>query len=218
METRQTPPPYGVKLPKKPFWKRFWWIWLVVGLIVFTAIIQLTTGPDTEYGIKNTIEKLQADSVALEEDYTPLKKDFSDCRDIDTYIDKLRELGHPLPYNHEEKDSIRIYSHPRMASLAKHNTLKCDSILKEVLPMWRRAFAFVFFTNLRDINESTIVRLMKSEPDDTGLEVYSIRYINEKEIREDAIKYNDIMSNLGFKKVRYAATPESPYIEYTVNE
>lgn len=192
-------------------------------VIIFSSIIFIVCawfltahfrGPNSEYAIHQEADRLRQDSIALQGDFRPHGQ-YSFYQDIDTEIDKIRNLGNPLRFGNTEPDSARMFGNPILSPIARYNMAKCDSILKEVLPMWRIKFGFVLNSQLRE--KSTIVRISKDVENNAGLEIYSMRYLSKDEIDHDAIRLNGAIANLGFKKVVYALSPENNGIEYTFN-
>ena len=49
----------------------------------------------------------------------------------------------------------------------------------------------------------------------SGIEIYSTRYLSNDEIEKDAKEYNRILGRLGFKSVFYSLSPETTGLEYT---
>jgi len=189
--------------------KRKVWPFIVAGAIVLWFVAEYIFGQNSSYGITKKVESLRQDSIALQADFRPVGK-YSHFRDLNTEIDNLRALGNPLRYG---DDSIRIFSNPQTAGIASYNIAKCDSILDEVLPLWRVKLMFVLREQLR--SESTIVRCSKKYENYSSLEIYLLKYLSEDAITHDAIRYNGVFNNFGFKSIVYAASPNNPGVEYT---
>lgn len=185
---------------------------LVIGWIIAANLF----GPNSEHGIAKEIERLQKDSIALQGDFKP-KGHYTTIQDIWTEVKTIRDYGNPLRFGDTETDSIRMYRNERTANLARYNVQKSDSVLADVLPLWRAAASFALEDQLKAINANTVVKVNKEFPEYTGLEIYSIRYLNKDAVDEDVKDYNSILGALGFKSVIYATTPESIGIEYTFN-
>ena len=154
--------------------------------------------------------------MALEGNFIP-RGSYTFLSDVWRETEKIRDLGKPLRVG-SSKDSIRIYSNKHSAELARHNKDKCDSILKEVLPLWRAASLFALSAELKDKNPNTIVTNNSGKEGYNEVYVYSIRYLSDDAVKDDANKYNSMLRRLGFKKVLYAPTPEAPGWEYQLSD
>lgn len=183
---------------------------LVIGWFVAASLF----GPNSERGIAKEVERLQADSIALNGNFVPKGK-YTTIEDVWTEVKKIEDYGKPLRYGNTPTDSTRLFSNEQTASLARYNIAKCDSVLSDVLPLWRSMAMFALEAQLKSVNPNTIVKNNPDMPNYTGVEIYSIRYLSDKSIKEDAEKYNPYLGKLGFKKILYAPTPESVGTEYT---
>lgn len=190
-------------------------------VIVVTAVVvvgwfvsALFFGPDSERGIAKEVESLQKDSIALQGNFAPHGQ-YTYIQDICKEVKEIKSLGDPLRFGHTETDSIRIFNNERTAPIAKYNISKCDSILVEVLPLWRASAIFALGFELKEKNPNTVVRTNKNFPEYTGIEVYSVRYTSKEEIEKDANIYNPELGYLGFKSITYSLSPESQGLEYT---
>lgn len=173
-------------------------------------------GPNSSRSIQKEVERLRADSIALQGDFVPKGK-YSVAIDVLTDYNKLQSLGRPLRYNNTDTDSVRLFSNPQTASIANYNIAKCDSVINNVSPLWRSAMILALGTELRNVNENSIVRVNHSYEKYTGVEIYSIRYLSKEEMEKDVVKYNHSLRKLGFKSVIYGMSPESECVEYTFN-
>lgn len=185
---------------------------LVVGWFIAASLF----GPNSERGIAKEVDRLKQDSIALQGNFKP-KGHYSTIQDIWTEVKTIKDYGSPLRYGNTDTDSVRMYSNERTARLAKYNVEKCDPVLADVLPLWRAAASFALADELKAKNSNTIVKVNKDYPEYTGLQIYSIRYLNKEAIDEDAKDYNPILGALGFKSIVYAPTPESSGMEFTYN-
>lgn len=189
---------------------------VIMGCILAAVILWLVAahyfGPDSNYGIRQEVARLQKDSIQLQQDFTP-KGRYSHHLDVSSEVHKIRDLGNPLRFGSSEIDSTRLFSNQRTASLANYNIAKCDSVLAEVLPKWRRMFAFALYKQYKD-DIITFGKDAEGKPDYSVLFIYSMRYASEKEIKKDAMKLNGAISNVGFKKVTYALSPENSGLVY----
>ena len=186
---------------------------IIAVVVIGYGIIAIKFGSHSEYAINQTIEQLQKDSIALQADFRP-QGTYTHFRDVDKAVDELRALGNPTLYI----DSAKVYRTPRTTALAKYNIAKCDSVLQQVLPLWRMQFIIALNYQL-ELNSETVVtttvaRISKEYSDCKGIEMYSTRYTLKSEIRNDYIKYSSMMRNLGFTHVSFAFSPESNSIEY----
>ncbi|MCF0219368.1 MAG: hypothetical protein HUK14_06270 [Muribaculaceae bacterium] len=185
---------------------------IVAGIVVLWLIAATFFGPNSDWGISKTVEKLQADSVSLQADFRPHGR-YTHFRDVDSAIDKIRNLADL--HISDELDSARIFSNPRTAALANYNVAKCDSVLNDVLPLWRNAFVFALHN---DFDKQVVIRFGTDENgkiDNTVLLIYCLKYLSEDEIKYDALKYNGAVANLGFTQVTYAASPYNTGYSYT---
>lgn len=171
-------------------------------------------GPNSERGIAKEVERLQKDSISLQGNFAP-QGQYTYIQDICKEVKEIKSLGDPLRFGNTETDSTRIFNNKRAASLANYNINKCDSVLSEVLPLWRSVAIFALGAELKSKNSNTIVKTNTDFPNYTGVTVYSIRYTTKSNIEDDANKYNPLLASLGFKSITYAMTPESPGVEYT---
>lgn len=171
-------------------------------------------GPDSKIEVEKRISQLQNDSIALQGNFAP-KGSYSVMRDILTDYNKIENLGKPLRFGSDEIDSIRMFSDPRMSALANYNVAKCDSVLNEVSPMWRSTAALTLGRILKSVNEYSVVKINKEYENNSGIEIYSTRYLSKDEIEKDAKEYNRILGQLGFKSVIYSLSPETTGVEYT---
>lgn len=190
---------------------------LIIGGVAVVALWLIGAhlfGPNSDRGIAQRVEKLQADSVALQGDFRP-KASYSHYRDVSDAVQEIRDLGNPLRY--DSTDSVRMFSNPRTASLAKYNIAKCDSVLSDVLPLWRNTFALAFNKQFVGQSVAKFDEERKDTPENTTLYIYSLRYLSQDEISSDAMKFNGALQRLGFKKAIYAASPENAGIEYSFN-
>jgi len=169
-------------------------------------------GPNSQRGINQTIERLQQDSIALQSDFRPLGQ-YTDYRDIDDAITNIKDLGDPLRFGHTDTDSIRLFGTPQTARIANYNIAKCDSVLCEVLPLWRSKLVFVIEKQIDPHAE--IIRISGNNTGNPKVELYTLRYLDTKEIENDALKYNGVFKNAGFKAAIYAPAPNSDGKEYT---
>lgn len=172
-------------------------------------------GPDSEYGISQSVSSLQRDSIALQGNFTP-RGEYVYLQDVVKEVDDIKVLGDPLRFGHTKTDSAQLFGNPRTAVIANYNIAKCDSVLRDVLPMWRSTAAFALGSELKSKNQNTIVRFNKDAPTYTCLEIYSIRYISKDEIDSDANAYNQLLASLGFTSVRYSVSPESEWTEFSL--
>ena len=192
---------------------------LTVIIIVVVAVVGWFVaaqffGPNSERGIAKEVERLQKDSVALQDNFAP-RGQYTYLQDICKEVIEIMSLGQPLRYGNAEIDSVRLFGNIRTAAIANYNINKCDSVLSDVLPMWRSVAILAFGAELKRENPNTIVKTNTDFPNYTGVIVYSIRYTNKSKIEDDAYKYNPMLASLGFKSITYAMSPESPGIEYT---
>lgn len=171
-------------------------------------------GPNSERGIAKEVERLQKDSIALQGNFAP-RGQYTYLQDICKEVKEIKSLGQPLRFGNTETDSVRLFGNKRTAAIANYNINKCDSVLSDVLPMWRSAAILALGAELKSENPNTIVKTNTDFPNYTGVSVYSIRYTNKSKIEDDANKYNPMLASLGFKSITYAMSPESPGVEYT---
>ncbi|MBJ2160899.1 MAG: hypothetical protein JFR39_02225 [Muribaculaceae bacterium] len=171
-------------------------------------------GPDSKIEVEKRISRLQNDSIALQGNFAP-KGRYSVMRDILADYDKIKDFGRPLRFGSGESDSIRMFSDPRTSALAHYNIAKCDSVLNEVSPMWRATAALTLGRILKSANEYSVVKMNKDYENNSGIEIYSTRYLSNDEIEKDAKEYNRILGRLGFKSVFYSLSPETTGLEYT---
>lgn len=155
-------------------------------------------------------ERLREDSIALQGNFSLVGSEYDYYQDIDKAVRDIRDLGDPLRFS---ADSVELFSSPQTAAIANYNIAKCDTVLSEVLPQWRRALAFTLHRQLNK-EAQTIVRISHESKDASALEIYSLRYLSNDNIESDAREYNPTFRNLGFKTVFFAASPDSEGIEY----
>lgn len=190
---------------------------IIIGCIVAAVVLWFVAasqfGPTSKRGIEKTVEHLRQDSIALQSDFRPTGQYYY-CQDIDKAISDIRDLGDPLRFGRTEVDSTRLFGNPQTAAIATYNIAKCDTVLSEVLPQWRRTLAFTMQKQLNKENQ-TIVRIPQESKDATALEVYSLRYLSKDNIENDAREYNSTLRNLGFKTVLFAASPDNEGMKYT---
>lgn len=202
-----TPAPHNKK-SKKPI--------IIIGVAVLVVaawfVASSLFGPNSERGLAQRVQRLQEDSIALDGNFKP-KGDYS-LETISNEVDKIRSYGDALRYGGSEIDSARIFDNPRTAALAKYNKAKCDSVLADVLPLWRVTAIFAVSNQLKARNPNTIVKTNKDYPEYTGIEIYSIRYLSQKSQKQDAMNINPTLKELGFKSAIYAASPEAEGTEY----
>lgn len=172
-------------------------------------------GPNSQHGIRQTVERLQQDSIALQSDFRPLGQ-YSELSDIDKAVSDIRELGDPLRFGHTSTDSTRLFGNEATARIANYNIEKCNTVLAEVLPLWRSKALFLLQSQL-DPNSNKI-SISGNDTDTPTIELYSTQYIDEKEITKDAERYNRLFNNLGFAKATYAISPANNGIEYKFRE
>lgn len=189
---------------------------IIIAAIIAWSIAAHYFGPNSERGIKKQVASLKQDSVALQENFMP-KGEYTYLQDVCSEIDNLRSLGNPLRYSHTDVDSIRLFSNPITAALANYNIKKCDSVLNNVIPLWRATAVLALGRELKNNNSNTIVRVNKEYPEYTGIEFYSIKYLSSEEITNDASKYNANLKSLGFKSVLYSASPDNQGTLFTLN-
>lgn len=170
-------------------------------------------GPNSERGIAKEVERLRKDSITLQGNFAP-RGQYTSIQDICKEVDKIKSLGEPLRFGNTKTDSTRIFSNKQTASLANYNINKCDSILSDVLPLWRSAAIFALGAELKSKKPNTIVKTNTHFPSYTGVTIYSVRYTNKSNIEDDAREYNPFLVALGFKSITYAMTPESTGVEY----
>ena len=170
-------------------------------------------GPKSKYAIEVNVERLRKDSIALQDDFRPGGL-YDYYQDIDKIVSDIRDLGDPLRFS---ADSIDIFGNPQTAAIANYNIAKCDTVLNEVLPLWRHTLAFALQRQL-NAETQTVIRMSKQHKNSTGIEIYSLRYLTKENIDNDALRYNSVFRNLGFKSVVYAASPNNEGIEYTFND
>lgn len=192
-------------------------IFCVAATVVLWFIAAHYFGPDSQHGIAKEIERFQQDSIALQGNFSPIGSDYAYYQDIDKAVSDIRDLGDPLRFGRTEIDSTRLFSTPQTAAIANYNIAKCDSVLNEVLPQWRRTLAFTLQKQLNK-EAQTIIRMSKEYENSTGIEIYSLRYLSKDNIESDARKLNSVFHNLGFKSVVYATSPNNEGIEYTFND
>ena len=186
----------------------------VVAAIVLWFVAASQFGPTSKREIEKTVERLRQDSIALQSDFRPTGS-YEYCQDINEAISDIRDLGDPLRFGRTEVDSTRLFGNPQTATIANYNIAKCDTILNKILPQWRRTFALTLQKQLnKDVQ--TIVRIPQGSNDATTLEIYSLRYLSKDNIENDAREYNTMLSNLGFKAVLFAASPDNEGMKYTL--
>lgn len=183
---------------------------IVVGWFVAAQLF----GPNSERGITKEVERLLKDSIALQGNFAP-RGQYTYLQDICKEVKEIKSLGDPLRFGHTETDSTRIFSNERTAPIANYNINKCDSILTDVLPLWRASAIFALGSELRAKNPNTVVRTNRNFPEYTGIEVYSTKYTSKEEIEKDANTFNSELAYLGFKSITYSFSPESQGLEYT---
>lgn len=202
-----TPPPPSSFRPNPPRKMNKIWIW-IAGIAVILYIIVASQFFPTSQEIN--AERLRDDSIALQADFRPVGQ-YDYYQDIDKVVSDIRDLGDPLRFS---ADSADIFGTPQTAAIANYNIAKCDSVLNEVLPMWRRLLAFTLQKQLNK-EAQTAVRMSQQHENSTGIEIYTLRYLSKEAIEKDALKYNSVFHNLGFKSVVYAPSPDSGGLEYT---
>lgn len=208
MNQNMTPPPPPSFRPNPPHKKNKTWVWIVAAAVVVLYIIIASQFFPTNQEIN--IERLRDDSIALQADFRPIGQ-YDYYQDIDKAVSDLRNLGDPLRFS---ADSIDIFGTPQTAVIANYNIAKCDTVLNEVLPMWRRQLAFTLQKQL-NTEAQTVVRMSQQHENSTGIEIYSLRYLSKENIEKDRLKYNSVFRNLGFKSAAYAPSPDSEGLEYT---
>lgn len=179
-----------------------------MGAVVILYIIVASQFLPTNQEIN--LERLRDDSIALQADFRPIGQ-YDYYQDIDKVVSEIRNLGDPLRFS---ADSIDIFGTPQTAAIANYNISKCDTVLNEVLPMWRRLLAFTLSKQLNK-EAQTVVKMSQEYENSTGIEIYSLRYLSKENIENDRLKYNPVFRNLGFKSVVYAPSPDSGGLEYT---
>lgn len=184
-----------------------------VGVVVLWFVAAHFFGPNSQYGIDKNVEHLRQDSIALQADFRPTGQ-YDYYQDIDKVVSDIRDLGDPLRFGRTEIDSTRLFGNPQTAAIANYNIAKCDTVLNEVLHMWRRQLAFTLQKQL-NTEAQTVVRMSQQHENSTGIEIYSLRYLSKENIEKDRLKYNSVFRNLGFKSVVYAPSPDSEGLEYT---
>lgn len=187
---------------------------IVVLVIAGWLVAAYFYGPDSKNAVERRISQLQNDSIALQGNFVP-HGSYSFMSDILTDFEKIGDLGKPLRFSSDEVDSIRMFSNPRTAALANYNISKCDSVLSYVSPMWRATAALTLGRILKSENEYSVVRMNKEYERNTGVEIYSARYMSKDEIEKSAKEYNSILRRLGFKSVIYSFSPVTSGWEYT---
>lgn len=188
---------------------------IVILAVVGWFVLAHFFGPNSESGISQRVASLQRDSIALQNDFTPKGK-YVYLRDVVKEVDDIKALGEPLRFGNTETDSVRVFGNSRTADIANYNIAKCDSVLDDILPMWRATASLALDSELKAKNPNTMVRIKKDDPNQSGLEIYSIRYASKKEIDSDAESYNRQLARLGFTYVRYAVSPESEWTEFSL--
>lgn len=188
----------------------------VVAAVVLWFIAANTFGPGSQHGIEKEIDRLRQDSIALQGNFRPVGSEYDYYQDIDKAVSNIRDLGDPLRFGRTEIDSTRLFGTPQTAAIANYNIAKCDTVLSEVLPQWRRTLAFTLHKQLNK-EVQTIVRISQESKDASALEIYSLRYLSNDNIESDARRYTPTLRNLGFKSVFFAASPDNEGIEYTFN-
>lgn len=194
--------------------KNLIFIIIVAVIVVGWFIAAFFFGPNSERGIAKEVERLQRDSIALQGDFAPHGA-YSQIRDIYTEVKKIQDLGNPLRFGNTEVDSTRMFDTPQTAIIARYNIAKCDSVLADVLPLWRSTAALALGRQLKENNPNSIVRFNRDYSDYSGLEIYSIRYLSKDNLEDDANKFNPILGELGFKSILYSASPNNVGIEYS---
>lgn len=217
-QNNMTPPPPNTPHQSTHYKKKKTKPFLIIGIIAVAVIAWVILahffGPTSEYGIAKRIESLQKDSIMLQQDHKP-QGHYTRIEDVYTDVSKIKDLGNPLRYGSSEVDSMQLYSNSRTAAIAKYNIAKCDSVLEEVLPLWRIQAMMALTKMLKAENPNTIVQNNTDYEKNTGLNIYSIRYLSPEELEKDADKYNFYLANLGYRYVLYAGTPEMPGKAYT---
>lgn len=184
----------------------------MVAAVILWFVAAYFFGPNSQYGIEHKVERLQQDSIALQADFRPVGQ-YDYYQDIDKVVSDIRDLGDPLRFGRTDIDSTRLFGNPQTAAIANYNIAKCDTVLSEVLPMWRRLLAFTLQKQLNK-EAQTAVRMSQQHENSTGIEIYTLRYLSKEAIEKDALKYNSVFRNLGFKSVVYASSPDSGGLEY----
>lgn len=208
----KVPPPYTPAQHNKKARGPIIIVGVAVLLVAAWFVASSLLGPNSERGLAQRVQRLQEDSIALEGNFKP-KGEYS-LEDISKEVEKIRSYGDALRYSGSEIDSARIFDNPRTAALANYNKAKCDSVLTDVLPLWRATAIFAVSNQLKARNPNTIVKTNKDYPEYTGIEIYSIRYLSKKSQEQDALNINSTLKELGFKSAIYATSPEAEGTEY----
>lgn len=226
-QTPQTPPPFPANglhhppmppmAPIPPKKKNSAKSYIIAGAVLFLALAGWFTcsyfyGPSSEIGMAHKVEMLRKDSVELQKDWRP-KGRYTFVQDVASDYNKIKDLGNPA--RTAGTDSATVFSKPQTAEIARYNVAKCDSVLSDVGPLWRVTASMVLSDMLRSINRNTIVRTNDEQGRYSGIEIYSIRYLSDKEMKKDAQEYNYYLKQLGFKTALYAPDPDSEGTVYT---
>lgn len=190
-------------------------ICIIVGLIILWFIAAFFFGPTSEYGINNSLERLRKDSLALQGDFSPVGKNYTHYKDIDSEINKIRDYGNPFKNCTSESDSNHILKNEKLYRIAEYNIAKCDSVLEETLPMWRQKFAFVLGSQLSE--ENILVRIPNDCEYNDVIAFYSIKFLSKDTVEDFELKYKLYVRELGFKKMIIAVSPDVNGIEINFN-
>lgn len=222
-QNRPTPPPIPPS-PKSTHTKRFMvrLFLILCGFVVLFCLWLVAAhlwGPKSESGINKTIKLLQRDSIALQGDFRP-KDDFYTLDQVRNSVDDIRALGDIFRIEgHTHLDSVRIFENPRLARLANYNKAKSDSILIEVLPLWQAKAQKAILYSMKNKEEyTTATPQVYYNMDEGTIYLYSPRYIEKKNVEKDALSFNTQLKALRFKKVRYAVSRHTPYVEYILHK
>lgn len=192
---------------------------IIIGCIFVAVVLWFIAanlfGPGSQHRIAKEVERLRQDSIALQADFSPVGE-YTHYQDIDKAVSDIRDLGDPLRFGRTETDSTRLFGNSQTAAIANYNIAKCDTVLSEVLPQWRRLLALTLNKQLNE-EAQTIVKISQEGKDASALEIYSLRYLSKDNIESDARKYIPTLRNLGFKSLFIAASPDNEGIEYTFN-
>lgn len=208
MANQQTPPipnNFGTTPPRKK--KNTKTIVIVVLAVIFVPFI-IASIVKGGAGTHSDVGQLQSDSIALEGNFLP-KHEYTDVSDIYKAVDSIYALGRPTRFS---LDSVEINENQHLKALAAHNKSKCDSVLVEVLPTWRRVATYAI-----QVQEGTnSARLQVVGENYDQIKFISPKFIDDEKSKDMYLKYVGLLKLLGFKQAVFELAPNNEVLSFDV--